>query len=70
MRFLEEDTILGTFEKTLSSVVEHLAAGNQMVFAELAPVYANIIRELDAGHVLSGDALETFVAAPETGRYS
>ncbi len=61
VRFMENDTLMGIFENELSRISGHVAEGNGIVFAELAPVYANMIAKFDAGEILQGEALEQFI---------
>ena len=65
VRFLDNHTLMGIFETELSRISGHVAKGNGIVFAELAPVYANMIAKFDQGEILQGEALEEFIAAQD-----
>lgn len=63
VRFLERETLVGLFVNTLGDVARYLGEGNLKVFAELAPIYGNIIEQLDAGRYLQGEDLQNFIEA-------
>lgn len=62
VKFIEKKTLLGIFENALGEISKNLGKGNGMVYAELAPVYANIIEKFAAGDLLQGAELEAFIA--------